>query len=54
LAFALGEGFALGGLTTSPITGPAGNIEFLAWLRWGVDGDTQDIEALIEHEINPH
>lgn len=26
---------ALGGLIRSPITGPAGNIEFLAWLRLG-------------------
>ncbi len=36
LAAVLGEaealGFGVGGLTRSPITGPAGNIEFLAWL----------------------
>jgi 23S rRNA (cytidine1920-2'-O)/16S rRNA (cytidine1409-2'-O)-methyltransferase len=52
LDFAQDEGFTVGGLTTSPITGPAGNVEFLAWLRWGVNGYRQDIEALIEHEIN--
>ncbi|MBI5669923.1 MAG: TlyA family RNA methyltransferase [Chloroflexi bacterium] len=28
-------GFAVKGLTTSPIKGPAGNTEFLAWLGWG-------------------
>jgi 23S rRNA (cytidine1920-2'-O)/16S rRNA (cytidine1409-2'-O)-methyltransferase len=36
---ALGEAVALGlapaGLIRSPITGPAGNVEFLAWLRLG-------------------
>ncbi|TVR23343.1 MAG: TlyA family RNA methyltransferase [Anaerolineaceae bacterium] len=33
--FALSEGLALAGLTTSPIKGPAGNVEFLAWFAWG-------------------
>jgi 23S rRNA (cytidine1920-2'-O)/16S rRNA (cytidine1409-2'-O)-methyltransferase len=32
LGFAAGQGFRLAGLARSPITGPAGNIEFLAWL----------------------
>jgi 23S rRNA (cytidine1920-2'-O)/16S rRNA (cytidine1409-2'-O)-methyltransferase len=32
LGFAAGEGLYLAGLTRSPVTGPAGNIEFLAWL----------------------
>lgn len=32
LTFAVGQGFAAAGLTTSPLKGPAGNIEFLAWL----------------------
>jgi 23S rRNA (cytidine1920-2'-O)/16S rRNA (cytidine1409-2'-O)-methyltransferase len=27
------QGLGLGGLTPSPIRGPAGNVEFLAWLR---------------------
>jgi 23S rRNA (cytidine1920-2'-O)/16S rRNA (cytidine1409-2'-O)-methyltransferase len=29
---ALGRGWQLLGLTLSPLKGPAGNIEFLAWL----------------------
>lgn len=35
LAEAAGCGLAPGGLIRSPITGPAGNVEFLAWLRLG-------------------
>lgn len=37
LAFAQEQGFALRGLTTSRLKGPAGNTEFLAWLGWGTD-----------------
>lgn len=33
--FALETGFSLHGLTKSNLIGPAGNIEFLAWLKWG-------------------
>ncbi len=29
------EGFQVAGLIQSPLKGPAGNIEFLAWLQWG-------------------
>jgi 23S rRNA (cytidine1920-2'-O)/16S rRNA (cytidine1409-2'-O)-methyltransferase len=32
LTFAISLGFAVGGLTTSPIKGPAGNVEFLSLL----------------------
>jgi 23S rRNA (cytidine1920-2'-O)/16S rRNA (cytidine1409-2'-O)-methyltransferase len=32
LAFAQGEGFGLNGLMRSPLLGPKGNTEFLAWL----------------------
>jgi len=32
---AIREGFNVAGLIQSPLKGPAGNIEFLAWLRWG-------------------
>jgi 23S rRNA (cytidine1920-2'-O)/16S rRNA (cytidine1409-2'-O)-methyltransferase len=35
LAFAQGEGFGVKGLLRSPIQGPKGNIEFLAWLGVG-------------------
>jgi 23S rRNA (cytidine1920-2'-O)/16S rRNA (cytidine1409-2'-O)-methyltransferase len=38
-------GLALRGLERSPITGPAGNVEFLAWLQGG--GAPIDVEAAI-------
>jgi 23S rRNA (cytidine1920-2'-O)/16S rRNA (cytidine1409-2'-O)-methyltransferase len=34
------------GLTASPIRGPAGNVEFLAWLR--ADGEPPPADQLIE------
>jgi 23S rRNA (cytidine1920-2'-O)/16S rRNA (cytidine1409-2'-O)-methyltransferase len=45
LSFAAGAGLAPHGLTRSPITGPAGNIEFLAWL--GGEGPALDVERAI-------
>ncbi len=46
LTQAVSEGLDVLGLTSSPITGPAGNIEFLAWLRPGTG--TGDVSALVE------
>jgi 23S rRNA (cytidine1920-2'-O)/16S rRNA (cytidine1409-2'-O)-methyltransferase len=40
------DGWRLGGLICSPITGPAGNREFLAWLHHGPAGD-DDLERTI-------
>lgn len=40
-------GFAVSGLTTSPLKGPAGNVEFLAALRFQV-GESRDITELLE------
>jgi 23S rRNA (cytidine1920-2'-O)/16S rRNA (cytidine1409-2'-O)-methyltransferase len=37
LSAAQGEGYALRGLIRSPLKGPAGNVEFLAWLGWGAE-----------------
>ena len=34
LAYAIQEGYAVRGLIRSPLTGPKGNIEFLAWLEY--------------------
>jgi 23S rRNA (cytidine1920-2'-O)/16S rRNA (cytidine1409-2'-O)-methyltransferase len=45
LAFAEGSGLPAHGLARSPITGPAGNVEFLAWL--GGPGPELDIEPAI-------
>lgn len=48
LTFAQGQGFAVRGLIKSPLKGPAGNIEFLAWLGWGSDMESKPIDALIQ------
>jgi 23S rRNA (cytidine1920-2'-O)/16S rRNA (cytidine1409-2'-O)-methyltransferase len=37
LAVAVSAGLTPSGVIRSPITGPAGNVEFLAWLKFGVD-----------------
>jgi len=47
LAFAKVEGFSLRGLVKSPLTGPKGNVEFLAWLELGGEGES-DPEVLID------
>jgi 23S rRNA (cytidine1920-2'-O)/16S rRNA (cytidine1409-2'-O)-methyltransferase len=46
LTFAQGEGFNVRGLIKSPLLGPKGNTEFLAWL--GFDKG-EDIQNLIEY-----
>ncbi len=48
LTFAQGEGFAVRGLIRSPLKGPAGNVEFLAWLGWGGETRETDISKLIQ------
>jgi hypothetical protein len=35
VADAAAAGFETAGLIRSPLTGPAGNVEFLSWLRLG-------------------
>jgi 23S rRNA (cytidine1920-2'-O)/16S rRNA (cytidine1409-2'-O)-methyltransferase len=51
LTFAEKEGFTLQGLIKSPLTGPKGNIEFLAWLDVGKNGDLDmyTVDNLIEN-----
>jgi 23S rRNA (cytidine1920-2'-O)/16S rRNA (cytidine1409-2'-O)-methyltransferase len=49
LSFAQGQGFAVRGLARSPVLGPKGNVEFLAWLRMGKPG--LEIGNLIEAQI---
>jgi 23S rRNA (cytidine1920-2'-O)/16S rRNA (cytidine1409-2'-O)-methyltransferase len=52
LTFAVNAGFTLGGLIHSPLKGPAGNVEFLAWLtHGGSDKVGLDIEAAISNVI---
>jgi 23S rRNA (cytidine1920-2'-O)/16S rRNA (cytidine1409-2'-O)-methyltransferase len=50
LAFAIEQGFAVRGLIPSPLRGPKGNTEFLAWLQWpasasAVQGDVEEMIA---------
>jgi 23S rRNA (cytidine1920-2'-O)/16S rRNA (cytidine1409-2'-O)-methyltransferase len=47
LAFAQIEGFGLRGLLRSPVIGPKGNVEFLAWLEVGEEKQT-DLADLIQ------
>ncbi len=53
--FAREAGFGLKGLDYSPIRGPEGNIEYLAWLeKDGEDGPAPDIQALVEASHREH
>jgi len=53
LAFAQAEGYTVRGLIQSPLKGPAGNIEFLAWLQHSShDGVREDIERLIDQILD--
>jgi 23S rRNA (cytidine1920-2'-O)/16S rRNA (cytidine1409-2'-O)-methyltransferase len=55
LRFALGEGFCVRGLIRSPLSGPKGNTEFLAWLQYPAHGEnsaeTPSLENLIKMEF---
>ena len=46
LGFGLAAGFSLSGLIRSPLLGPKGNVEFLAWLTLGLEG--QALEDLLK------
>jgi 23S rRNA (cytidine1920-2'-O)/16S rRNA (cytidine1409-2'-O)-methyltransferase len=46
LGYAQGEGWGLRGLIRSPLLGPKGNVEFLAWLD--LNGTAADIPVLVE------
>ncbi|MBN2146581.1 MAG: TlyA family RNA methyltransferase [Anaerolineales bacterium] len=50
LGFAQEKGFGLLGLVRSPLLGPKGNSEFLAWLRWNVTAEDH-IETLVEQVL---
>lgn len=47
LTFAASIGLMPAGLIVSPLRGPAGNVEFLAWLRRDADPTRIDIDGLI-------
>ena len=42
------QGFAVLGLERSPLTGPKGNVEFLAWLALGEIDSAADLESLVD------
>ncbi len=46
LAFAQGQGFSVRALLRSPVLGPKGNVEFLAWLGVG-EAEPTDLAALV-------
>jgi len=50
LGFAAGKGFETWGIIRSPIKGPAGNQEYLAWLKY--PGSPGGIEGIIEEKVN--
>ena len=49
--FALSQSFTVAGLTISPLKGPSGNIEFLAWLNQGDELPPVNIAERIEQLI---
>ena len=51
LAFAEGQGWGIAGLIESPLRGPKGNVEFLAWLKPG--GESAGWRAMIEALLPP-
>ena len=48
LTFAQNEGFGIRGLTKSPLVGPKGNVEFLAWMDQAPNPERSDLDSLIE------
>lgn len=52
LAFAEGQGYRVRGVLQSPVTGPKGNREFLAWLGVG-EGERRDIHGLLDAILPP-
>ena len=56
LTFAAGQGFVVKNLIKSPLLGPAGNIEFLAWLAWDASASVPtaipSFDELIERALS--
>lgn len=51
LASAESVGFTPRGLIRSPLKGPAGNVEFLAWLTWGDSSPAPSLSGLVQSVI---
>jgi 23S rRNA (cytidine1920-2'-O)/16S rRNA (cytidine1409-2'-O)-methyltransferase len=52
LNFAETEGLGVKGLLRSPVIGPKGNVEFLAWLEMG-ESSQADLDGVVQSIINP-
>lgn len=53
LEAATAEGYAVRGLIRSPLKGPAGNIEFLAWLAYGDERvSAPEVEVFIDRTLD--
>jgi 23S rRNA (cytidine1920-2'-O)/16S rRNA (cytidine1409-2'-O)-methyltransferase len=50
LAFAQSEGYTVRGLLRSPLRGPKGNVEFLAWMDLTAEA-TRDLKEMIERAL---
>jgi 23S rRNA (cytidine1920-2'-O)/16S rRNA (cytidine1409-2'-O)-methyltransferase len=50
LDFAQAQGFGVRGLLRSPVVGPKGNVEFLAWLGVGYPSEN-DLDVLVQQEL---
>ncbi len=50
LTFAQNNGFGARGLIRSPLLGPKGNVEFLAWMEAG--GEAGDVQELVEKAMS--
>lgn len=51
LEAAQAQGFVPRGLIQSPLKGPAGNVEFLAWLSWGDDAPAPSLTSLVQSVV---
>ncbi|MBK9005942.1 MAG: TlyA family RNA methyltransferase [Anaerolineae bacterium] len=47
LSFAQNEGFGIRGLIKSPLLGPKGNVEFLAWMDQASNPERSDLDSLL-------
>jgi 23S rRNA (cytidine1920-2'-O)/16S rRNA (cytidine1409-2'-O)-methyltransferase len=52
LAFSQSQAFTVCGLVKSSLTGPKGNVEFLAWLRIGDAGEETNFDSFIGHILD--
>ncbi|RPI99677.1 MAG: TlyA family RNA methyltransferase, partial [Chloroflexi bacterium] len=52
LSAAQAEGYTPRGLIPSPLKGPAGNIEFLAWFSVGADAEAPETDQLVEEALD--